>query len=201
MDECILAENNGIQVYDSDIQFYCDEYINSLPDENMVYKPMVFTGMLEYLYTHCIKQLLNREKYGSIDYELLDHVFQNIYKPLCYKYNNTPKIITFCCLVRIDSHNLGDVKNGVLSNGHERISKNDTTIVKKWYDICESGLVEKTVENNGIGSMFLLKAKYGYRDNDNVLTIQTRQTQHESAAEIAARYSSASLPEKPQLDE
>lgn len=201
MDECILAENNGIQVYDSDIQLYCDEYINSLPDESMVYKPAVFSGLLLYIYNHCIKQLCIKDKSNRLNFNLLDNIFYNIYIPLCYRYNITPKIITFCAnLVMIDNGHISDIYRGVNNYG-EKVSRDSEEIVKKWYGICESGLVEKTVENNGIGSMFLLKAKYGYRDNDNVLTIQTQQTQHETAAEIAARYSNASLPEKPQLDE
>ena len=57
-----------------------------------------------------------------------------------------------------------------------------------------------TVQNNSIGSIFTLKAAHGWKESLPVAEVQP-QVQHESAAEISARYSGATLPEKPDFDD
>ena len=55
--ENVILVKDNIQVYESDIQVLCDEYIESLPNSDMIYKTTCFTGLLQYLYNHCIKNL------------------------------------------------------------------------------------------------------------------------------------------------
>ena len=82
-----------------------------------------------------------------------------------------------------------------------RVNKNTTHIVQKWSRTCEAALENKAIEESSIGSIFVLKSRFQWRDN-TTLTLETgQQTPHESAAEIAQRHSAARLPEAPQLDD
>ena len=196
----ILAQYNDIEIYQSDIDLYCQEYIDNLPDEQLIYKTPTFTGLLEYLYRKVIKNVVIKD-YSGYDYNLLDNIFYNIYIPLTAKYGFTPSIIQFCTLVKIDNANISDIKNGVYRTSGIEAKKEKTQTVKRWYNTCESALLSRAVDNNSIGSIFALKSVYQYNDSQTIRIEQDITPSHESAAEIAARYSNATLPEKPQLDE
>jgi len=196
----ILAQYNDIQIYQSDIDLYCQEYIDNLPDEQLIYKTPTFTGLLEYLYRKVIKNVVIKD-YSGYNYNLLDNIFYNIYIPLTAKYGFTPSIIQFCTLVKIDNSNLTDVKNGLRRKDNTTVNKNSQQKVKKWYSTCESALFSRAVDTNSIGSIFALKSVYQYNDSQTIRIEQDTTPTHESAAEISARYASVSLPEKPQLDE
>ena len=196
----ILAKYNNIEIYQSDIDLYCQEYIDNLPDEQLIYKTPTFTGLLEYLYRKVIKNVVIKD-YSGYDYNVLDNIFYNIYIPLTAKYGFTPSIIQFCTLVKIDNSNLTDVKNGLRRKDNTTVNQNSQQKVKKWYSTCESALFSRAVDTNSIGSIFALKSVYQYNDSQTIRIEQDITPTHESAAEISARYASASLPEKPQLDE
>lgn len=198
MDTGIILEYNGITLYADDITVICDDYINSLPEQSMIYKSTVFSGMLDSIYKRCIKNVIP-EKY-NLDFTLLDNIFNNIYIPLCYRYNKVPTIIQFCVLVNIDNGNISDLKNGVYRNGY-KANTATTQTVKKWYSVCESALLDKAISESSIGSIFALKANFGYRDNQTITLETQSQIPHETAEQIAAKHASAILPEKPILDE
>ena len=199
-DNSILAKYNDIEIYQSDIDLYCQEYIDNLPDEQLIYKTPTFTGLLEYLYRKVIKNIVVKD-YTGYDYNVLDNIFYNIYIPLTGKYGFTPTVIQFCTLVKIDNANISDIKNGVYRTSGIEAKKEKTQTVKRWYNTCESALLSRAVDNNSIGSIFALKSVYQYNDSQTIRIEQDTTPTHESAAEISARYASASLPEKPQLDE
>ena len=199
-DNSILAQYNNIQIYQSDIDLYCQEYIDNLPDEQLIYKTPTFTGLLEYLYRKVIKNIVVKS-YSGYDFKVLDNIFYNIYIPLTGKYGFTPTVIQFCTLVKIDNANISDIKNGVYRTSGIEAKKEKTQVVKKWYNTCESALLSRAVDTNSIGSIFALKSVYQYNDSQTIRIEQDTTPSHESAAEISARYASASLPEKPQLDE
>ena len=48
-DNSILAQYNNIQIYQSDIDLYCQDNIDNLPDEQLIYINHTFPGLLEYL--------------------------------------------------------------------------------------------------------------------------------------------------------
>lgn len=199
-DNSILAQYNDIEIYQSDIDLYCQEYIDNLPDEQLIYKTPTFTGLLEYLYRKVIKNIVVKS-YSGYDFKVLDNIFYNIYIPLTGKYGFTPTVIQFCTLVKIDNANISDIKNGVYRTSGIEAKKEKTQVVKKWYNTCESALLSRAVDTNSIGSIFALKSVYQYNDSQTIRIEQDTTPNHESAAEIAARYANASLPEKPQLDE
>ncbi len=196
-----LITYQGIEIYGSDIDIVTAEYLEKLSNPEMIYtKSAVFNGLMHSIYTKLLKPLVYNPDVlrQSYDYKLLDNIFQSVYLPLCYGFNKTPTVISFAVLVDVDYEHLISVKNGYYPGG-EKVNITHSKLVRKWFTTCESGLVNKTVDENGIGSMFLLKAKYGYRDNQTLTIESGSKMVHETAAEIAQRYANARLPEKPEL--
>ena len=197
-DNTALVEYNGITVYANDIDLLCDEYISTLPDASVINKSAGFMGLLNYIYKRSIKNILP-DNYNN-DYNLLDVIFNNIYIPMCYRYNKVPTVAQFSVLVGIDNTYIAELKSGVYKDG-SRVNKNTTHIVQKWSRTCEAALENKAIEESSIGSIFVLKSRFQWRDN-TTLTLETgQQTPHESAEQIAQRHSAARIPEAPQLDD
>lgn len=195
-ENCILSFRE-LEIYESDIDILIDEYITKIGSVDMLYKSNGFSGLLELIYKRIIKNIFPKNE--QYDFKLLDNIFYNVYLPLCYRFNNNPTIIQFCTLCHIDSNNITDIKNGIYRTDGGKVRLDKTLTVKKWYTVCESGLLSKTINESSIGSMFALKALYGYRDN-TTLTIESGNTQqHETAEQIAERHKNAQIPIKPDL--
>lgn len=75
--------------------------------------------------------------------------------------------------------------------------------IAKYLDVvqdgCENGMLRRAVDSGSIGSMFALKAQYGYRDSGPKTVINVA-TQHASVSELMDKYGSGSLP-PPEDDE
>lgn len=203
MDNSIIAYN-GTEIYQSDIDQLCDEYIDTLPVPDMIYKTAVFNGLLDYIYKRLLKNIIktdNGKTNSGYDFKLLDDIFYGIYLPLTYKYNKTATVLQFCCLCHIANSNLTDIRKGVYRNRGTAVNTASTQTVQKWFEVCESALYNRAIEDNSIGAIFGLKANYGYRDSQ-VITVETpSQIPHETAEQIAAKYANAMLPEKPVIDD
>lgn len=145
-----------------------NDYIDLLPVPDYLYsKVQTFNGLIRYIYNNLISGILpNTIRH---DYKLLDTIFHNIYLPLCSIYSFTPNILLFCNLCGISNNTISvhgrDIDNSD-SNNKELI-----LIIKSWLTEAESALVSNVSDHSSIGSMFLLKAKYQYREND-ALTLQ-----------------------------
>ena len=198
----VLLTYNGLEVYENDILYICDEYINRLPDPSMIYKSTVFAGMLRYIYTHCLKDIIESDKQNrnskTNNYNLLNDVFYNIYIYLCSIYNIVPNIIQFCDLVNIDNTNICDINKGIYRMDGSKVNPATTQTVRKWYSTCESMLLSKATNESSIGSIFALKANYGYRDNVTQLEITNQPENRQTAAEIMEKYRNAELPVIPE---
>lgn len=200
MTDLALIDLKGLEVYQSDIDVLCEDYIYSLPDPNMIYKSMVFKGLLNYIYNTKLKHIINTDKANHnnhYNFDLLDSIFFNIYLPLIAKYNIVPNIMSFASFVDISSEYLGDIKNGVYRVDRSNVSPHNVQLVKRWFNVCESGLADKAFNDNGIGAIFGLKARYGWQEAAQQVAITT---DHASATpeQIAERYKQA---EKPALIE
>ena len=195
----VMLSHNGTEIYKTDIDILCDEYINSLSNPDMIYKSAVFNGLLDYIYKHSLKVILGNKVKN--DYQLLNNIFYNIYLPICYKYNKTPTILQFSVLCDIDNTNLSDIKNGVYRMDGSKVNPATTQTVRKWYQSCESALLGKAVEESSIGSMFALKACFAYRDNV-IVTESPQLLTVDSPETIAERHkqNALTMPEKPMLD-
>lgn len=203
MKDIVLISENGIEIYQSDIDILTEEYISSLQDETMIYKSMPFNGLLYYIYIHKIKHIIDIDKQNRKDnhnnYKLLNDIFFNIFLPVCYKFNNTPTVLQFCSMVMIDNSHLSDIRAGFYRGNGSRVNPEHTQIVKKWFDICENGLSSKTINEGSIGSMFILKSKYHYVEASPEPPT-TEQLTQSTPEQIAERYRDAKKPEIPILD-
>lgn len=199
MDADIITSYSDIQIYKSDIDMLTSEYIDNLPSETSIYKSAAFYGLLEYLYKHCLKNvIINRVPYGY-DYKVLNDIFYGVYVPLCTAYSITPTVLQFCTMVHIDNANISDIYKGVYRGNGSKAKPENTQYVKKWYQTCESGMLSRAVNESSIGSIFGLKSVYSYSEN-NTLTIQTDTITHDTAEQIASRHNTVLIPEKPSID-
>lgn len=202
--ENVILVKDNIQVYESDIQVLCDEYIESLPNQDMIYKTAVYNGLLEFLYKRLIKNIIKSDKditTHSYDYQILDNIFYGIYIPLCSRYDKTPTILQFTStLCHIDNGNITDIKNGVYRSNGSKVNPVNTQTVTKWFNTCESALYGRAIECNSIGAIFGLKAAHGWRDNQTITIEQAAALPHETPEQIAAKYADVERPEKPQLE-
>lgn len=197
----IVTQYGDITIYSDDIAVLCEQYINSLPNPDNIYKSNTFKGLLDYIYRHYLKDidLRCKDKSNTNNYELLDKLFFDLYLPLVYKYNNSPSVLGFCTMCHISAENISDIRNGVYRSGYPVNSQN-SQIVKKWYQVTESSLFDKAVNESSVGSIFLLKSKFSYRETAPLIEVSNVE-QVDSPEQIAARHAQAALnmPEKPDL--
>lgn len=199
IDNVILSTGNT-EIYQSEIDVLCDEYISTLPDESMIYKTTVFSGMLNYINRNKLKYIISQCKTDKginnfyNDYVLLDDIFNNIYIYLCTRYNITPSIIQFCVLTGISRETISDIKQGKYRADGSRVKPETYHTVKNWYNTCESMLLSKAANESSIGSIFALKANYGYRDNVQQVEVISTQEQQATPEQIAEKYADIAKP-------
>lgn len=195
-----LISKGNINIYESDLQSVIDEYINKLPSSEMILKSSCFQGLLEYIYKLLLKDIIKRDNDYNYDYVVLNTIFNNIYVPLCNIYSMTPTMIMFCCnLCHLDFNYIKDIKKGYTRNGH-KIDNRIVEIINGWSNKSESSLISKVIEHNSIGSIFALKAKFNYSDNQP-FQLQIQQTEtHKTRDEIRQKYSNAFLPSDNELE-
>lgn len=204
MKDNVIISDSGIEIFQSDIDVLVNEYISTLPDETMIYKSMTFKGLLLYIYTHKLKYVIESIKNNkqmndsSIDYSLMDSIFENIYLPLCYKFFIVPTVLSFSVFVGISNTYLTEVASGIYRNG-SKVNSENTVTVKKWYAVCESALADKAFNDNGIGAIFGLKANYQWTETAPQI-VQAEQLTQSTPEQIAERYKDAKRPEIPILD-
>lgn len=187
----------GQEVYRHRILELADEYINNLdnPDEIYNNKNNLFDGMIKYIYLYYFKN--NKIDYDDV--EELDNIW-DIYTSLCYKYNRNPIIIEFCGMVNIhrdtlhswktgdtrgykyytkDGNQIKDLPAWKLNHQGEEYRKKPSTshsdIVKKWQSECEKVQYRGATEKFSTGSIFVLKADYGYTETAPVPAANTNQ--------------------------
>ena len=204
MGNTVRAEN-GMEIYESKIHEYADEYINTLDDpESINNNPSLFTGMIKYIYKHLFKPKRNdKVLYNSNsvldtgDIELLDNVW-NIYTELCYRYNKRPTLLNFSLLVGIGNDVFNSWIRGEYRAGENGASSPHCQTAKKWKAECESSLVDGATERNSVGCIFALKANYGYTETPQRIEITGAQApalSQEDIRQIADQASKTSTAE------
>ena len=195
----IINTNEQIQVITDRIQYYIQSYIDTLEDPNDIYKTFTFSGLLSYIAYNVFRNTNKQSDYdGSsiIDYNdisTLENIW-NIYKYICARYNKSYSLQSFSLFTGIHYESIKNWKNNANDSRH--------SIVNKWFSECESMLLDRTVNDNSVGSLFVLKALYSYRDNDNNTNIYIdNSTNRLTAEQIADKYGSISKPDAlPELD-
>ena len=180
------------KIYNNNIELYTDELIiseyNSKPTEQLKQDRSFFPRLTQYLYNNYIGDLLQNKlehKLNNIkpvypDIKQLACIF-DIYISLVYKYkfNNRPSILEFSILTGISRETIyrwlnGEVDNDIINScidedKRRHITSEYSYTVAKWQSICEQSLVDGNGEY--VKEIFLLKAKHGYKDNNNDVTI------------------------------
>ena len=198
MDEILVSTNNGL-VTTNDIQRSIDEFLSKLPDPESIYKnkPMLFNGLLEYIYIKNLQKLFSDNRYN--DYELIDTIFDRIYINLCYMFSYVPMVTMFCNhLIHLDISNIYTIKHGIRlendSNREYNIKLN--SLVSKWLTVCDSDLFSHIAHTGSVGGMFVAKVK-GYSDQPqtmaNISIALTPKIDEKQLMQIA----SAAVPELP----
>lgn len=201
-----IKAGNGAEVYEHDIKYYADEYINDLPEkeDSINNNPSLFTGMIKYIYKHLFKPKRNdKVLYNSNsvldtgDIELLDNIW-NIYTELCYRYNKRPTLLNFSLLVGIGNDVFNSWIRGEYRAGENGASSPHCQTAKKWKAECESSLVDGATERNSVGCIFALKANYGYTETPQRIEITGANTpalSQEDIRQIADQARKESIPE------
>lgn len=168
IDSILVSCKAGV-ITTKDIQISINNYLDTLykPEEIYNNKPMLFNGLLEYIYRHNIKHLLQyNETNNNYNWEFLNDVFINIYLNLCYSFNYLPMVSTFVYhMVHINIQYIYTIKNGLYSNG-EKVISNANEYIKEWLEYCDSDLFNHIAQNNSVGGMFVAKVR-GYSDTPN----------------------------------
>ena len=205
MKNTVLISDSGIEIYQSDIDILISEYIESLPDETLIYKASVFNGLLLYIYNNKLKYVIETIKNNkginqyNIDYDLLNDIFQNVYLPLTYRFNIVPTVLSFACFVHVSNTFLSEVKTGTYRKG-VKVNSESTETVKNWYQVCESSLADKAFNDNGIGAIFGLKANYAWTETAPTQVIPESAAQS-TPEQIQQRYKDVEKPVLPVFED
>lgn len=188
----VLLTIDGSEVYKNDIDIMIDEYIETLPDSDLLYKSSPFKGLLLYIYNQKLKYIIEMDKQNNNsknnNYNLLNDIFYNIYLPLVYRYNLIPTILEFSVFVNIDNSHLTDVRNGFYRGNGSKANPENTRIVKSWFNVCESALASKAFSENGIGAIFGLKSAHGWVEGKQQIEIVNNLGAQLTPQQIAEKY-------------
>ena len=200
-----MRAENGVEIYETKIHEYADEYINTLNDpESINNNPSLFTGMIKYIYKHLFKPgkkdkvLYNTNTVlDTGDIDTIDDIW-SIYTELCYKYNKRPTLLNFSLLVGISNDTFTTWEQGEYRGGGDGAGSAHSRTVKKWRKECESSLVDGATERNSVGCIFALKANYGYTETPQRIEITGANApalSQEDIRQIADQARKESIPE------
>lgn len=152
-----------IEIYTHDVLAAFDEYVQNLDDEDKMYKPPFFNGAMKYIQVHCFKPTKKMPHNAGTTVDLSDVDLLNglwdICAQLAYRYGHKPSLHRFALMIGID---LDTISNW--GSGGSRASSAHLRTVKKWKSETENALYDGASESNSVGSIFLLKSNFGYRE-------------------------------------
>ena len=167
-----------------------DNQFIGLTDEELKNNKAFFPRLVDYIYNNYIGDLLDNKHCKPQLYEdikSLDNLF-SIYTDLVYKYkwNSRPLIIEFSLFTGISRDTIYNWLNGLDNNtkgvkSSRVLTSERSDMVRKWVVTCERALVDGS---DTIKDIFILKAKHGYRDNNNDITITVNHKPLVSADEL-----------------
>ena len=199
MQDSSIKTTEGIELYLSEIDQLCDEYINGLDDPESITKGTTFMGLLKYLYVHLFRPTKTmRYNSNSILVDQPASVYSGLWDKfceICYRYGNAPTVLKFSVFTGVDRMTFETWKSGKWRNASQEYS----ITAKKMYQESESALEAKAYESNSIGAIFGLKANFQWRETAPLQAESETRPQIDTPEQIAARHASAALqmPEKP----
>lgn len=192
----IKTPDGQVEIYTNELDQLVDEFVRDM-DEEMMYKPSTWLAVLKHIYMECFKpQKKLHYNAGSIlndNPEAIEAIW-DWYVSTAYKFGKTPTILQFGILTGIDRTTIQTWKNGTWRTANKTYS----LTAKKMYAEAEAALENRTIESNGIGAIFALKANHGWRETAPVSEPEMlTQRPYETPEQIAAKY--ADYTEKPTL--
>ena len=174
------------------------EQFSGLTDEELKNNKAFFPVLVNYIYNNYIGDLLGNKHGKQViykDIQQIDYIF-NIYIELVYlyKWNNKPFIVEFSNLTGINKDTIYNWLNGVDNNNNiykdgvtvsDYLTRERSDIVRKWVNVCEQALLNGA-DSSTIRDIFILKAKHGYRDNNNDIQITVNHKNIISADDLPA---------------
>lgn len=194
-----VITDQGIEVYIDTINYYADEYINTLYDQEEIHKPNSnqFTGMIKYINRHV-----------GFDRKILENInvlnnIWDVYTELVYKYNQKPTIEEYALLIGIHRDTLYSWAKGECRADDycEKLGLKRSDTVKKWQEECALGRYKSAASGN-VGGIFLCKAVDGMAETAPVQVGRQQGIPQQTAQQIADKYKDVlELPEmeKPEL--
>lgn len=169
---------NGIEVYQHDIYYYADEFIEQELGGDTDKVRESSTAMFFY-----IADRIPKPSHEDID--LLDNIF-DIYTRLCAKYRILPTLEMFSFLIKTHRSVFTDWKNGA----HRASTTAYSDTVKKWLDVCKAFVVDRLSNQYGTNAnlIFVAKSAYGMRESAPTPVIETQKIVSRTPEEIAAGY-------------
>ena len=168
------------------------EQFKGLSDSELKENKAFFPTLIDYIYNNYIGDLLGNKHGKQIiyrDINQIDYLFY-IYIDLVnkYKWNNKPFMVEFSTYTGISRDTIYQWLNGLENNNKgvqesEVLTRERSDIVRKWVDICERALLNGS-DASTVRDIFILKAKHGYRDNNNVVEVNINHKQVISADEL-----------------
>lgn len=149
-------DGNSTGVYESNINYLADEYINALRNEDEIYNSNVFTGLIKYI---------NRNAGFTRDILADINILNNIwdaYTDLVYRYSQKPTIEEYSILIGVSRDTVYSWLNGEYRSSDicDRLGTSRPDTVKKWQEECKLGRY-KGAQAGNVGCIFLCKAVDG----------------------------------------
>lgn len=165
---------NGIEVYQHDIYYYADEFIEQELGGDTDKVKDSSAAMFLYIADRIIKP-------SHEDINLLDNIF-DIYVRVCAKYRILPTLEMFSFLIRTHRSVLTDWKNGT----HRASTSDYSDTVKRWFDTCRAFVVDRLSNQYGTNAnlIFVAKSAYGMAESASVPAIETETRRVLTAAEL-----------------
>lgn len=164
-----VTSNNGSEVYENSINYYADEYIESLHDREEIYKPNSnqFTGLIKY-----INRKVNFDRSILADINILNNIWE-LYTDLVYKYNQKPTIEEYALLIGVHRDTVYSWLNGEyrVNDICEKLGTRRSDTIKNWQDECALGRYKGAASGN-VGMIFLCKAVDGMAETAPVHVAQ-----------------------------
>lgn len=219
----IPKDVDRIEFYKRRISDEIDAYKLTLPDETLLYKVGPFRGLLKHISVKVFQadKILDGRTDRNIDFNNpaeLDQLW-TIYADLTYTFNQNMSIQNFAMFtginygllsqwlnpnnITVDSiadPNTSNSSNVVFNTMYSSLDKRNVAIyrnmLKRWQSECEMNLADHTARENSVGSMFLLKAVYGYSEQPQRIEITTENSSVDRAA-LMDKYKDQDRPQLP----
>lgn len=166
-----VVTDSGIEIYPNDMYLYAQEYEESLPHPENLYKlsSSSFTGLIKYINKN---MRFNKSIYGDLD--LLNNIWET-YVDLVYKYDQKPTIEEFALMMGMSRDTIytwarGEHRDDV----SEKLSARRSDTVLNWINECKLGRYKGAAAGN-VGYIFLCKAVDGLVETAPVHIEQPKQ--------------------------